>query len=56
MFKVHIFQEGHKILQNLQLTFDWHYIGQKQGGDFTKFCGLLGIYEPICVTFEILDK
>ena len=29
IFKVHIFLEGHKILQNLHLTFDWHYIGQK---------------------------
>ena len=28
-FKVHIFWEGHKILRNLYLTFDWHYIGQK---------------------------
>ena len=27
--KVHIFWEGHKILWNLHLTFDWHYIGQK---------------------------
>ena len=26
--KVHTFWEGHKILQNLHLTFDWHYIGQ----------------------------
>ena len=36
--KVHIFGEGHKILQ---------YIGQiiAIGGDFTKFCGLLRIYE-----------
>ena len=25
-YKVHIFWEGHKILQNLHLTFDWHYI------------------------------
>ena len=24
--KVHIFWEGHKILRNLYLTFDWHYI------------------------------
>ena len=24
--KVHIFWEGHKILKNLHLTFDWHYI------------------------------
>ena len=23
--KVHIFWEGHKILRNLRLTFDWHY-------------------------------
>ena len=28
-FKVHIFWEGHKILQNFHLTFDWHSIGQK---------------------------
>ena len=42
--KVHIFWEGHKILRNLQ-PFDWHYIGQIYGGDFTKFCGLLRIYE-----------
>ena len=27
--KVHIFSEGHKILRNLHLSFDWHYIGQK---------------------------
>ena len=27
-FKVHIFWEGHRILRNLHLTFDWHYIGQ----------------------------
>ena len=27
--KVHIFWEGHKILQNLHFTFDWQYIGQK---------------------------
>ena len=26
--KVHIFSEGHKILRNLHLTFDGHYIGQ----------------------------
>ena len=27
--KVHIFWEGHKILQNLHLTSDWHYLRQK---------------------------
>ena len=27
--KVHIFREGHRILRNLNLTFDWHYRGQK---------------------------
>ena len=32
-------------LQTLHLTFDWYYIGQKQGEDFAKFCGLLRIYE-----------
>ena len=43
--KVHIFLEGHKILRNLHLTFDWHYIGKKKGEDFAKFCGLLRVYE-----------
>ena len=36
--KVHIFLEGHKILQNLHQFFDWQYIGQILGGDFAKFC------------------
>ena len=26
--KVHIFWEGRKILPNLHITFDWHYITQ----------------------------
>jgi hypothetical protein len=43
--KAHIFWKGNTVLWNLHLTFDWHYIGQKQGGDFAKFCGLLRIYE-----------
>ena len=34
--KVHIFREGHKILQNLHRRFDCYYIGQIEGGDFTK--------------------
>ena len=33
------------ILRNLHLTSDWHYIGQKLGEDFAKFCGHLRIYE-----------
>ena len=45
VFKVPIFWEGHKILWNLCQLFDWQYIGQKIGGDFAKFCGLLRIYE-----------
>ena len=55
-FKVHIFWEGHKILQNLHLTFDCMYCSQKLGEDFAKFCGLLRIYElcycalaPLCI-------
>ena len=43
--KVHIFLEGHKMLQNLHHLFDWQYIGQIFGGDFAKFCGLLRINE-----------
>ena len=44
-FKVHTFWEGHKILQNLHLTFECMYCSQKLGEDFAKFCGLLRIYE-----------
>ena len=43
--KVHTFWEGHNILRNLHLNFDWHCIGQKYGGDFAKVFGLLRIYE-----------
>ena len=43
--KVHIFWEGHKILQNLHQLIDWQYIGQMIGGDFAKYWGLLRIYE-----------
>ena len=43
--EVHIFWEGHKILQNPQLTFVLGSASQKQGEDFAKFCGLLRIYE-----------
>ena len=43
--KVHIFWEGHKILRNLHILFDWQHIGQIIGEDFAKFCGLLRIYE-----------
>ena len=35
--KVHIFWEGHKILQNLHRRFDHYYIGQIYGGDLEKF-------------------
>ena len=32
-YKVHIFWEGHKILQNLHLTFDYSTYSQKLGED-----------------------
>ena len=53
--KVHIFWEGHKILQNLHCSFHRYYIGQIYGGDFSKFCGLLRIYElyPSSITVHI---
>ena len=43
--KVHIFWEGHKILRNLHRRFVLCSASQIYGGDFTKFCGLLRIYE-----------
>ena len=32
-------------LRNLRLTFDYSTYSQKLGEDFSKFCGLLRIYE-----------
>ena len=32
-------------MRNLHLLFDWHYIRQLISGDFSKFYGLLRIYE-----------
>ena len=49
--KVHIFWEGHKILQNLPLTFVCMYCSQKVGEDVAKFCGLLRIYELYYMCF-----
>ena len=43
--KVHIFWEGHKILRNLHLTFNYSTYSQKLEEDFAKFCGLLRMYE-----------
>ena len=40
VFKVHIFWEGHKILQIVLCSASQIY-----GGDFEKFWGLLRIYE-----------
>ena len=45
IIKVHIFWEGHKILQNLHRRFVLCSNGQIYGGDFAKFWGLLRIYE-----------
>ena len=43
--EVHIFWKGHKILRNLHQSFFLCTASQIIGGDFTKFCGLLRIYE-----------
>ena len=43
--KVHIFWEGHKFLRNLHRRFVLCSNGQIYGGDFSKFCFLLRIYE-----------
>ena len=40
-------------MRNLHLTFDWHYIGQKLGEDFAKFCGLLRIYVWTLISCKI---
>ena len=53
-FKVLTFWEGHKILPNFPLTFDYSRYSQKQGEDFAKFCGLLRIYELYVEKPEIL--
>ena len=55
-FKVHIFWEGHKILWNLHLTFDYSTYSQKLSEDFAKFCGLLRIYELYYVGEKMFRK
>ena len=42
-----MFWESRRILRNLHLTVDWHYIGQ--------FCGLLRIYELYPPTLKIFE-
>ena len=37
LFKVHIFSESHKILQNLHLTFEWHKSKVKISKNFVAF-------------------
>ena len=37
LFKVHIFWESHKILQNLHLTFEWHKSKVKISKNFVAF-------------------
>ena len=54
-FKVHIFWEGHKILQNLHQLFVPCTASLIVGGDFAKFCGLLRIYELYLYVFVRLD-
>ena len=45
IFATALMAKGHKILRNLHLTFDYSTYIQKLGEDFSKFCGLLRIYE-----------
>ena len=56
LFKVHIFWEGHKILQNLHQLFVLCTASQIIGGDFAKFCVLLRINElKIFDATEVVD-
>ena len=50
--KVHIFRKGHKILQNLHLTFDWHYIGQKTSQNFVAFSEFMNFKSSLLVFFS----
>ena len=56
ILKVHIFWEGHKILWNLHRRFVLCSASQIYGGDFTKFCGLLRIYELYLTIFKRLGQ
>ena len=51
--KIHIFWEGHKILRNLHQLFVLCNASQIIGGDFTKFYGLLRIYELYAQMFIV---
>ena len=46
-----IFWEGHKVLRNLHQRFLLCRNGQIYDGDFTKFCGLLRMYELYKTTY-----
>ena len=50
--KVHTFWEGHNILRNLHRRFVLCSASQIYGGDFAKFCGLLRIYELLCIVLH----
>ena len=50
-FKVHIFWEGHKILQNFLCRFDHYYIGQIYSGKWTLYIISVPVLTP-----KILDK
>ena len=52
ILKIHIFWEGHKILRNLHLTF----VPRSASGDFSKFCGLLRIYELYSCPLNIFPQ
>ena len=55
-FKVHIFWEGHIILRNLHLTFDWHFIGQNYGEDFESFVAFSEYMNFMKNIFTIADS
>ena len=46
---IYIFLEGHKILQNIHLTFFCMYCRQKKDGDFAKF-GVFSEYMSFTIT------
>ena len=51
--KVHIFWEGHKILQNIHRRFDRYYMGDETNLRWRvcKFCDLFRIYELYVICF-----
>ena len=55
VIKVHIFWEGHNVLQDLHRRFHWHYIEQTYGGDLQNFVDLSEYMNFNCYNLKVCN-